>query len=225
MSKDTPSSPSVPLTLRQVGPTWRRLGLLALVAVAVGTLVIGWDHSRLLASEATALPPTMGLDQLNVYPYVVRPTGERADPINLVFLGTDDVGVVSDRLRGLLDWRDESGGPMLFVQGGQGSVQDGQLASAVLAGERYHVRLKAGQGFVAGQRFVLGAVHTDITVPCGHAGRNFNADRDLVAAYFAHQGMAVYAANWSNTETDRHCDGEENAGDGVVAVIQVLSTP
>jgi hypothetical protein len=198
--------------------------MVAAVALGPGFLLTGLTTPPLaIADTSTSDPEIIDLAQVNIYPYLVRPTGQRADPINLLFVGTSDVTVVTAMTRDIFGWTVEDGGMMYFAQGGELRPHDAQLISPENLGLRFHVRLKSGVGYVAGQPFVLGAIHTDYPVRCGHVGRDFDSDRDLIAFHFNQRGIATTKASWGNTARVRHCNGELNAGDGLVAVIQLPS--
>lgn len=159
-----------------------------------------------------------------IYPYLVRPTGQRADPINILFIGTNDVQVITALTRETFGWTVEGGGMMYFAQSNDLKPQDAQLTSPENSGVRFHLRLKTGQGLLGDQPFVLGAVHTDYPVRCGHVGRDFDSDRDLLAFHFSQKGLTTAKIGWGNTARVRHCNGELNAGDGLVSVIQLRAT-
>jgi hypothetical protein len=69
--------------------------------------------------------------------------------------------------------------------------------------------------------FVLAAAHRDDTVPCGHVGRSFDQIRDMIANRFAEAGYRVSQMRLDNTRAGRHCDGTENAGDGIAVIIDL----
>lgn len=163
------------------------------------------------------------LNELQVDPYLLRPTGQRADPINLLFLGSDNVEAVADLVSSVMGWSESSGGLMFFLQGGEAKPQDAQVTSTPENGRRYHLRLKAGQGLIDGQPFILGAVHTDYTRPCGHVGREFNNAREVLRAELAWAGLRVEIESWGNTEAISHCDGSTVAGDGFIVVVMLFN--
>lgn len=165
--------------------------------------------------------PYIDLNSLLVNLYIARPTGQRADPINLIFLGTNDVPVIARLISDTVGWREGDGGTMFFAQYGQLSPHDKQLTSAVENGQRYHVRLEAGIGTIDNRPFVLGAVHMDFTTSCGHVGREFNGARNFLMQELLRRGFDIQIEYWGNTEPARHCDGSETMSDGFVALITV----
>lgn len=206
---------------RPTSPLWVIVALALLLGIFVPDPV-SWSVAA--AGHAMGAPVELqGSDstEASVYPYLIRPGGQRGDPINLFFLGSSDVQSVATVVASVLGWSDEGGGTMFFAQGNDVQAQDVQLSSPTVGGRRYHIRLKAGQGTLGGQPFVIGAIHTDHTTACGHVGRDFNDDRELVSRYLGQAGLATSKAYWGNTAGTRHCTGEENSGDGTVSVIQL----
>jgi hypothetical protein len=182
----------------------------------------GSDPAVEVAVDA-AVPRNFDLDSLLVSPYIARPTGQRADPINVIFVGTNDASVVANLVTNVFGWRDNDGGTMYFAQRGEVASHDRQVASATEDGKRYHIRLKSGVGTFEGQPFVLGAVHMDYNVACGHAGREFDGARNLVMMELMRRGYEVETQPWDNTEPARHCDGSQTRSDGQVAIIHFTS--
>lgn len=201
------------------------LGVIVALAVVLGVFIpdpVSWSVAA--SGHAMGVPVELqGSDstEASVYPYLIRPSGQRGDPINLFFLGSSDVQSVANLITSVYGWSEEGGGTMFFAQGNDVTPQDIQLSSPTVGGRRYHVRLKAGQGTLGGQPCVIGAIHTDHTTACGHVGRDFSDDRELVSRYLAQAGLGASKANWGNTAGTRHCTGEENSGDGTVSVIQL----
>lgn len=206
---------------------WRALSpwLLTTLALSLGFLFLVTNKAAEPAHASTP-DPALGrragtLTDLTVYPYLLRASGQRADPINLLFVGTTNVQAVAALIRDTLGWRSDSGSTMFFVQGNEIQPQDAQVASSEENGRRYHLRLKLGQGLVAGKPFILGAVHVDERAGCGHVGREFDAARDFLKAELAWSGLRVEVEPWNNTGPARHCDGSETAGDGLLAVVEL----
>jgi hypothetical protein len=127
-------------------------------------------------------------------------------------------------MRDTFGWTVEDGGVMYFARGFDVKPQDTQLTSPENLGVRFHVRLKSGQGQLGGHPYVLGAVHTDYPVYCGHVGRDFDSDRDLLLFHLSQKGISTSKISWGNTARVRHCNGESNSGDGQVAMIEVPSS-
>ena len=210
----------------------------ALIALAVVllsvTVSLAWSHTSAPAlehapqpprtAEAPTVRPFVDLHALLVNPYIARPTGQRADPVNIIFLGSNDVEAVSRVLSEAFGWRDGGGGNMLFAQRGEPAVQDRQLTSQMENGRRFHIRLKAGQDTIHGWPYILAAIHADYNSACGHVGREFNTARDFLMVELVKRGFSLRTESWGNTEPARHCDGSDTAGDGTIAVF-TLPTP
>lgn len=196
--------------------------LVSKIALGPGFVLAGFTTPPLAPFEYDPSDQYAGdLSRSRIFPYIVRPTGQRADPINVVFAGSDDVRDVVKLTRETFGWDIEDGGRMFFSQRNGLKPQDAQLTSAEDAGLRFHIRLKAGFGLLADLPFVLGAVHTDYPVRCGHIGRDFDSDRDLLSFHFGERGFETFKTCWGNSAQVRHCNGELNNGDGIVAVIRL----
>ena len=164
---------------------------------------------------ATPTPPL----PTDFEPYIRRPNGSRADPVNLIFRGQNADGVAT-AIAQVLGWRFVVGGPMTFRARGAEYATAWQMGIDLGSGSRMHIRIQAMPG-EAEPGFVLAAVHRDDTVPCGHVGRAFDEARDLVARAFAAAGYRVSRLHLENTQVGRHCDGTENAGDGHAVIIDL----
>jgi hypothetical protein len=209
-----------------------RSGLYAAVSVSFALVLLGVSFgiafggawvSDLPAGDDLSVNVEHALDMnsLLINPYIARPTGQRADPINLMFVGTNDASVAANLITNVFGWRENDGGTMYFAQRGEVAGHDRQVASVAEGGRRYHVRLKSGAGTIDGQPFILGAVHMDYNVTCGHVGREFNDARNLVMVELMHRGYEVETRPWGNTETTRHCDSSDTRSDGHVAIIRM----
>lgn len=155
-------------------------------------------------------------------PYLHRTTGELADPVNLIFRGAA-VDTVAKTVQRLLDWPQADGSAMIFYDHGLTRDTAYQFAMNLGAGARQHLRLER-IGAAAGQPYVLAGVHRDDTVACGHVGRFFDQERDVVAGAFTAAGYRVTYRRLDNTQPGRQCDGSLTAGDGTVAIIDLGGT-
>ena len=176
------------------------------------------------AHDAPALPPLEA--PTGFEPYIFRPTGEKADPINLIFLHTD-AATVSAAIERVLGWRPISASGMSFRKNGEGlSVRptSRQLAADLSTGSRYHIRIQSVP-ITDTQTYVLASVHRDDTASCGHVGRGFDETRDLVARAFAEAGYRVQKVDLNNGASGAHCDGSRVAGDGFGVLIDLSSFP
>lgn len=193
---------------------------MALLWVSLGLSI---SYAEVPTPEVALASQPIDLNSLYVNPYLARLSGQRADPLNVIFLGSNDVAFISHLISTVFGWREGDGTTMLFAQRGDPTPQDKQLVSQPENGRRYHIRLKAGEGSLEGQPFVLGAVHMDFTTSCGHVGREFNAARETLLNGFASRNFSIEYAYWGNMEPAQHCDGSEIASDGYIAIISVPS--
>jgi hypothetical protein len=151
--------------------------------------------------------------------YVHRADGTTADPINLVFRGTNSDGVAAAIAR-VMRWRFIVGSPMTFGDQGTDRPTAWQLGVDLGGGSRFHIRIESALP-TDSPDFVLAAAHRDDSVPCGHVGRAFDETRDLIAQTFAAAGYRVTQLKLSNTQLGKHCDGSETAGDGLAVMIDL----
>jgi hypothetical protein len=152
-------------------------------------------------------------------PYIYRADGSPADPVNLIFRGTNSDGVAATVAQ-VLGWRFIQGSPMSFHLEDTAQPTAWQLGVDLGGGSRLHMRIQSVQD-ESEPGFVLAAVHQDDTVPCGHIGAKFDKIRDMVAQQFADAGHRVTELKIGNTRTGRHCDGTENGGDGIAVIIDL----
>lgn len=185
---------------------------LALVAALVG-IAAYFDRVPFARAERSDLP-AQRFDA-----YIHRPTGEAADPINLVFRGADAATVAAE-LRDVLDWQTLQGSSMLFEDRGVTHTTGFQIGLDLNAMDRYHLRIESMPND-SDSPYVLAAVHRDLGTPCGHVGTDFDNARDTVAQAFASLGYRVRSWRLNNTLPGRQCDGSLTAGDGTVAVIDL----
>jgi hypothetical protein len=171
-----------------------------------------------LPSEPLGLETPAGFD-----PYIYRPSGERADPINIIFLHTDapTAGATAQRVLG---WPAVIAGGMSFKEGNGVRPTSRQLALDLGPQSRYHMRIQSVPSTDT-QTFVLASVHRDDTAACGHVGRAFDEMRDLVARNFAEAGYPTRIVDLGNTESGPHCDGSRVAGDGRAVLIDLSRAP
>jgi hypothetical protein len=156
-------------------------------------------------------------------PYLHRPTGELADPVNLVFRGAG-VDTVAQDVQRVLGWPKVDGSAMIFYDQGLTKETAYQFGLDLGNGARQHIRLEQS-GTADGQSYVLAGVHRDDTVACGHVGHFFDQERDVVAGAFAAAGYSVTFHQYENTQPGRQCDGSLTAGNGTVAIIDLSGKP
>ena len=173
------------------------------------------------AAAAPAAPPLEV--PAGIEPYIYRPTGERADPVNLIFLHTD-ANTVSAAIERVLGWKPVVASGMSFRERTGTRPTSRQLAAEISPQSRFHIRIQAVP-ITDLQTHVLASVHRDDTVACGHVGRAFDEMRDLVARAFAEAGHPVRVVELGNTASGLHCDGSRVAGDGAAALIDLSSLP
>lgn len=153
--------------------------------------------------------------------YIYRQNGVKADPVNVIFRGSD-ADKVAAAIERVLGWRPIRGSQMAFRRAAGTHVAVHQLGSLESEGSRVHIRIEAGPSDgTAG--YVLAAVHRDETVPCGHVGRAFDETRDLVARAFATAGYNTYPVDLGNREPGDHCDASRIGGDGHAVVIDLMA--
>ena len=201
-------------------PLWLLAGVLALV-LTPGVLV-GYESYTHLNTDGEAEAPEPLTPPDGFTPYVLRPTGEQADPVNLIFRAAD-ADAVSEAVQRLLGWQSIAGGGMTFLDNGKARPSLRQLGLNLGGGSRFHLRI-AQTDTTEATGYVLAAVHRDVAVPCGHVGLDFDSTRDLVASAFAAAGYRVTSVSLGNTRLGTHCDGTQNAGDGSAVLID-LTTP
>jgi len=157
-------------------------------------------------------------------PYIYRASGERADPVNIIFLHTDGA-TASAAVQRVLGWRSIVATSMTFKHRSEGARPTSrQLAADLSPGSRYHLRIQAVP-LTDTQTYVLASVHRDETVACGHVGRAFDETRDLVAHAFAEAGYQTGYVDLGNTDSGPHCDGSRVAGDGRAVLIDLSRFP
>lgn len=152
-------------------------------------------------------------------PYIHRPDGASADPVNLIFRGKNSDGVAAE-VASVMGWRFIQGSPMSFQYQNADQPTAWQLGVDLGDGSRLHMRIQTVPD-EARPGFVLAAVHQDNSVSCGHIGVGFDKVRDMIAQQFANAGHHVSELRIGNTRTGRHCDGTENGGDGVAVIIDL----
>lgn len=187
---------------------WCLGGLLVLAGVVVAIAAPG-------APLSTEPPP--GFD-----PYLRRSNGTAADPVNLIFRGTDAEHVAAAVQR-VLGWRPVTGSMMHFLDQGRVRPAAWQLGVDLGGGSRLHLRIETVTRGDA-QSYVLVAAHRDDRAPCGHVGRGFDETRDLIARSFASAGYAVASVWLGNTAPSRHCDGSLTEGDGNASLIELRAS-
>ncbi|MGH2585807.1 MAG: hypothetical protein ACRDJE_12910 [Dehalococcoidia bacterium] len=170
------------------------------------------------APDASLLEAPKGFD-----PYIYRPTGELADPINVIFLHTD-AATAAAAVERVLGWRPVVASSMTFKQRNGTRPTFRQLAADLGPGSRYHMRIQAVP-ITDTQTYVLASVHRDETAPCGHVGRGFDEMRDLVAERFTEAGFPARLEDLGNTTAGRHCDGSYVGGDGRAVLIDLSHVP
>lgn len=176
------------------------------------------DAVRVPSVSTPALEVPVGIE-----PYIFRPSGERADPVNLIFLHTD-AATASAMIERVLGWRPVVASGMMFRQRAGLRPTARQLAAEISPQMRYHIRLQA-VAVTDTQTYVLASVHRDDTAACGHVGRAFDEMRDLVARAFADAGHQVERVDLANTTPGLHCDGSRVGGDGLAALIDLSRVP
>ena len=177
------------------------------------------NDERQEAAVAPSLEAPTGFE-----PYIYRASGERADPVNIIFLHTDGA-TASAAVQRVLGWRAIVATGMNFKhKGGGARPTSRQLAADLSPGTRYHMRIQAVP-LTDTQTYVLASVHRDETVACGHVGRAFDETRDLVAGAFAEAGYPIDFVSLDNTSSGLHCDGSRVAGDGRAVLIDLSRFP
>jgi hypothetical protein len=156
-------------------------------------------------------------------PYIYRPSGERADPINIIFLHTDGATAAATSQR-VLGWKPVVASGMSFKQRNGMRPTYRQLAADLSPQIRYHMRIQAVP-ITDTQTFVLASVHRDDTAPCGHVGRAFDDMRDVVAQKFNEAGFPTRIVDLENTAAGLHCDGSRVGGDGKAVLIDLSNVP
>lgn len=168
---------------------------------------------RVTAAQVSALR--------QIHPYIVRPNGQRADPVNIIFRAGHPDQVLA-AVRRVLGWHTIAGGPMSFQIGGAEAATAHQLGFEMGNGGRVHLRIAGATLFNEQGSYVAVAVHRDETVKCGHVGRGFDELRDQVVRAFRAAGYPVTLTLVDNNRSGPHCDGSITPGDGVVAVIDLV---
>lgn len=156
-------------------------------------------------------------------PYIYRQNGERADPINIIFLHTDGATAAATAQR-VLGWKPVVATGMSFKQRNGVRPTFRQLAADINPMTRYHMRIQAVP-ITDTQTFVLASVHRDDTAPCGHVGRAFDDMRDLVARQFDEAGFPTRIVDLNATAAGSHCDGSRVGGDGKAVLIDLSDVP
>ncbi len=159
-------------------------------------------------------------DSSSFDPYLHRPSGVLADPVNLIFRGS--LGQAEQAVPQVLGWQPVQGSMMVFYDHGQRLQTGAQFGLNLPGGSRFHLRLEAVTG-LHGASYVLAGVHRDDLTACGHVGRAFDAARDLVAGQFTQAGYTVSREYLGNTTPSRQCDGSFSAGDGGAVLVDLTS--
>lgn len=156
-------------------------------------------------------------------PYIYRPTGELADPVNIIFLHTDGAtaAAVSERVLG---WRSATAAGMTFKNKTSARPTYRHLVADLSTQVRWHMRIQTVP-LSDTQTYVLASVHRDDSAPCGHVGRGFDETRDIVARAFAEAGFPTRIVDLDNTAAGQHCDGSRVGGDGTAVLIDLSSAP
>jgi hypothetical protein len=170
------------------------------------------------SAETVLATPPPGFD-----PYIFRMSGERADPVNLIFLHTD-AATVAATIERVLGWRPVVASNMQFKRGDRLRPTSRQLAAEITVGSRYHIRIQAVP-ISDTQWWVLASVHRDDTAACGHVGRAFDESRDLVARALAGAGLPIGTIDLGNDASGVHCDGSRVPGDGRAVLIDLSRVP
>jgi hypothetical protein len=179
-------------------------------------------NDSLAVPVPTATPPVFetpaGFD-----PYIYRQSGERADPINVIFLHTDAPTAAATSQR-VLGWKPVVASGMTFKQRNGVRPTSRQLAADINPQTRYHMRIQAVP-ITDTQTFVLASVHRDDTAPCGHVGRAFDEMREIVARQFHEAGFPTRIVDLNATAAGLHCDGSRVGGDGKAVLVDLSSVP
>lgn len=158
------------------------------------------------------------------------PMEQRKDPINLVFVGTNDsrdiVSLFQSYLTAYDVWCPDSGlvGSDLFFIDHERNVgsEDAELRGHdnCWQANSDHIRLKDG---ISDGYYVLGSAHHDRDLPCLiHQGSDFDRVRDVIANAFASFGHSVvYVDAGSTLLTDQPCS-PTGSQDGKIAVISTV---
>lgn len=219
----------IPGPLPRAQRLWIVAALLLLVpacvaAVAARASVLPAEIAQpagLTTDGAPALPQLdvpVGFD-----PYIYRPTGELADPVNIIFLHTDGAtaAAVAERVLG---WRAATAAGMMFKNRTGARPTYRHLVADLSAQVRWHLRIQAVP-LSDTQTYVLASVHRDDTAPCGHVGRGFDETRDIVGRAFAEAGFPTRIVYLDNTAAGQHCDGSRVGGDGAAVLIDLSAAP
>lgn len=190
-------------------PGWVPWILITLVAVATAIAVEG-------RVRASGNDPSFNFD-----PYLHRPTGEMADPVNLIFRG-GDLRSADEAMQRVMGWPHVHGGDMTFNDQQFTRATGVQLGLDLGGGSRWHMRIEAVEN-VDGQSYVLAGVHRDDTMPCGHVGLAFNEARNMVADSFSRVGYSASLVRLQNTLPGHQCDGRLTNGDGLAVMIDLGS--
>jgi hypothetical protein len=217
-------------TIGRRGAAWLLpIVLLALPACLVATATTGEPaadglvlRTEIAVPAPTPPPPAFELPT-GFDPYIYRPTGERADPINIIFLHTDAATAAATAQR-VLGWRPIVATGMSFKHKSGTRPTQRQLAADLGPQSRYHLRIQSVP-ITDTQTFVLASVHRDDTAPCGHVGRAFDEMRDLVARHFGEAGYPTRIVDLGNTAAGPHCDGSRVGGDGTAVLIDLSGVP
>ena len=218
---DEPPPPPEPVI--SAPPRTRRLRRVLVLALAL--VVLGPSTAKLVeASYRKLTSPPFAVAAAGDVPsdfeeYIIRPTGEQADPVNLIFRAAD-AETVAAAVQRALGWPALAGSPMLFRAGGVERPTARHFGVSLGNGARYHIRI-AEAGAADGQGYVLAAVHRDASVECGHVGVDFDPSRDFVGRAFQAAGYRVTSYDLDNTAALTHCDGTRNAGDGGALIIDL----
>lgn len=176
------------------------------------------------AQDAVQVAPAPDLEApVGFDPYIFRPTGERADPVNLIFLHTDAL-TIAKTIERLLGWKPVTASNMTFRRGERQRPTARQLIVDVSPTSRYHIRIQAVPVSDT-QTYVLASVHRDDTVACGHVGRAFDETRDLVARAFIDAGFPARMIDLDNFASGSHCDGSRVPGDGRAVLVDLSRAP
>lgn len=191
-----------------------RFALLASALIAViGTALAGPSSHQAAGADDVAV---------DFGPYLHRPDGRPADPVNVIFTGPGSSTAVAARVAAVMRWMPLAGGDMAFADRGATRWTEVQIGANRGNGYRSHLRLTtAVEPSVQWGPYVLGGIHDDVPVDCGHAGRSFDERRDELARAMAEAGYTVTRIWLGNDGEVEHCDGSISQGDGWAVVIDL----
>jgi hypothetical protein len=181
---------------------------------------------------SAAAPAAAHFDASSRYTHRECPgdTGNRVDPVNVVFTGWGTWGRAVSQIESHAGWTDSSGSSQTFLDHGACYAMHAQRASG--SGTRFHVRVRGQHPDDAlGWTATGDAHHEDLVVfpiPCGHAvdsngsgGSGFDQGRDELEQRFVAAGHATWRVWWGNTRTFEQCDGDYAASDGWTVFVEL----